>query len=114
MMRYLLLMVLALFSGSCKQDKIIPAATCYPEIADLKRDGRVFDVPVTFQLSGGLISGGQLILSNGTAWSACNLPDEFKKDSLSISVSGYYLTSSELDLMNISPVPFEVTSASYR
>ena len=114
MMRYLLLMVLALFSGSCKHDRVIPAATCYPEIADIKRGGRVIDVPVNFQLSGGLISGGQLTLPNGTAWSACNLPDEFKKDSLSISVSGYYLTSPELDLMNISPVPFEVTLASYR
>jgi len=114
MMRYLLLMVLALFSGSCKHDRVIPAATCYPEIADIKRGGRVVDVPVNFQLSGGLISGGQLTLPNGTAWSACNLPDEFKKDSLSISVSGYYLTSPELNLMNISPVPFEVTSASYR
>lgn len=114
MMRYLLLMVFALVLGGCKRDKTIRAVACYPEIVDLKRGKHVVDVPVTFQLSGGLRLGGQLILANGTAWSACNLPNEFKENSLALSVTGYNLTSPALDVMNISPVPFEVTSVKYR
>ncbi|QIP13780.1 hypothetical protein G8759_14740 [Spirosoma aureum] len=66
------------------------------------------------RISGGLYTGYQLIASNGVAWSACSLPDEFRKDSLKIYVSGYFLTSPELDVKNITPLPFEVTGARLR
>jgi hypothetical protein len=114
-MHYTALFVFALAWGSCKQDNPIPAVACYPEVKDIRRSNHVLDIQVTYRNSGGLITGGRLDLSEGTnAWSACNLPEEFKKDSLDLFVTGYFLTSPELELMNLYPVPFEVTSARLR
>lgn len=45
---------------------------------------------------------------------SCGLPTEFAKDSLQIMVSGYLLTFPGLELMNLSPLPFEVTKVRLR
>lgn len=42
--------------------------------------------------------------------SACNLPQQFKQDSLKVRISGYYLTSPFLEVANIIPLPFEITA----
>lgn len=49
-----------------------------------------------------------------TILGGCNLPDSFKKDSLKILVSGYFLTFPGMELMNLAPLPFEVTTSSLR
>ncbi len=74
----------------------------------------VVDFPAKVRLSGGLISGGFLELDGANAWGACNLPNSFLQDSLDVYVSGYFLTSPSLDLLNITPVPFEVTAIKRR
>ena len=110
-MRSLLLITLIIFLGSCRNDKVSPSVSeCYPGLT-LTRGQRIVDMPVTVQLSGGLISGSQLITSNGVAWSSCNLPREFGLKNQEIYVSGYLLNAPELDTKNIYPLPFEVTSA---
>lgn len=111
----LLLLIVLIAWGSCKEDQLIQANNCYPDIKDIRRTEHVVDFPVTYRTSGGLITGGRLDLSKGSnAWGACNLSDEFKKDSLDLFVTGYFLTSPDLEKMNINPVPFEVTSARLR
>ncbi len=115
MYRCLLLITLLLASVSCHQDRINPAiSTCYPELT-LTRAQRAVDAPVTVVASGGL-SNGYMLLSdtNGVAWSSCTLPEAFKKNNLKIYVTGYFLTSPELEIKNMSPLPFEVTSAKLR
>lgn len=99
---------------SCDKPEVTSvASTCYPSVS-ATRSRRITDAPVIVQASGGLATGYLLMASNGVAWSACNLPDEFKRDSLAIYVSGYSLTWPALELMNISPLPFEVTGAKRR
>lgn len=112
-MRYLLYLSIPLIIlVGCKKDKMpVSASDCYPESF---RSERVTDAPVLVRLSGGLATGAQLTASNGVSWSACHLSDEFKKDSLKIYVSGYFLTSPSLELMNLTPLPFEVTGAKLR
>nr|WP_295927587.1 hypothetical protein [uncultured Dyadobacter sp.] len=115
MIRYLLLIVVVLAFLGCKEDKISAAALdCYPGFEGLKRGQHVVDAPVVVQLSGGLIFGSRLIASNGVAWGGCNLPGQFAQDSLPIYVTGYFLTSDALELMNVTPLPFEITSAKLR
>lgn len=99
--------------GCKKSDVASSASACYPN-TELRRAGSVTDAPVVVRLSGGVFKGAQLIAGNGTAWGACNLPDELKRDGLNIYVSGYFLTWPELELMNLTPVPFEVTAARAR
>ncbi|MBO9616515.1 MAG: hypothetical protein J7619_27755 [Dyadobacter sp.] len=100
---------------NCKEDKISSVALdCYSGYEGLTRDEYVVDVPVTVQLSGGLASGSQLIASNGVAWGGCNLPKQFMQDSLAIYVTGYFLASKTLETMNLTPLPFVVTSAKLR
>ena len=114
-MRYYstLIFMITLLVG-CKQDEVPSvASSCYPSV-EAVRSERVTDAAVTVQASGGLATGYQLVSSNGVAWSACNLPDEFKRNGLAIYVSGYSLTWPELKFMNISPLPFEVTRAKLR
>ncbi len=115
MYRYLLLLNLWVASVSCKQDTPNPAvAGCYGS-TNLSRAQHVVNAPVTVVASGGLYSGYMLISdTNGVAWGNCGLPEEFKKNNLKIYVTGYFLTSPELDLQNISPLPFEVTTAKSR
>lgn len=111
-MRYGLgFLLLVLMMGSCQKDEVSSiTSSCYPSLS-LSRSQQVKDGAVLVRISGGLATGFQLIASNGVAWSACNLPDQFKRDSLKIYVSGYFLTSPQLELMNLSPLPFEVTGA---
>lgn len=99
--------------GCKKSDVAAEVSVCYPNM-ELRRAQSVTDAPVVVRLSGGLFTGAQLFASNGVAWGACNLPDKFKRDSLNIYVSGYFLTSPELELMNLTPLPFEVTGARAR
>ncbi|MCE7038924.1 hypothetical protein [Dyadobacter sp. CY312] len=100
---------------SCKEDKINTAALdCYSQYKDLRRGEFVVDAPVTVQLSGGLALGKQLKASNGVSWGGCNLPAQFAQDSLAIYVTGYFLTSKELETMNLTPLPFEIISAKHR
>lgn len=115
MMRYLLLFMFVLAFGSCNRDNPVPGSTCFPDVKNIRRGEYVVDFPLMYRTSGGLINGGQLHTIEGSnAWSACNLPEEFKKDSLDLFVTGYFLTWPGLELMNLSPVPFEVTSAKLR
>ena len=114
-MRYVLTLIcLITWLVSCRQDEVPSvASSCYPSVKAIRAE-RITDAAVTVQASGGLATGYQLVASNGVAWSACNLPDEFKRNGLAISVSGYLLTWPELALMNLSPLPFEVTGAKLR
>lgn len=115
MKRHLLTIACMLCSLSCKEEKISSKALdCYAEFEGLKRGEYIVEAAVTVQLSGGLASGIRLIASNGVAWGGCNLPKQFVQDSLAIYVTGYFLTSKELELMNLTPLPFEVTSAKLR
>jgi hypothetical protein len=115
MKRFLLAGVCMLTLLNCKEDKVNSTALdCYPEFEGLTRGENVVDAPVTVQLSGGLAIGSQLIASNGVAWGGCNLPDQFMQDSLSVYVTGYFLTSKTLETMNLTPLPFVVTSAKLR
>jgi hypothetical protein len=114
MIRYLVLIGLLLSLECCRPNKVDPpAANCYPEYK-LSRGEFVKDAPVVVKLSGGLIAGEYLVAANGVAWGSCNLASEFEQDSLQIYVTGYFLTSAELEKMNVSPLPFEVISARLR
>jgi len=115
MIRYLITIVFVLASLSCKEDKIsAEALDCYSAFKGLRRGQYVVDAPVRVQMSSGLASGKQLIASNDVGWNGCNLPDQFSQDSLALYVTGYFLTSDDLELMNLTPLPFEVTSAKLR
>ena len=113
-MRFFLLIALILFLESCRDDKIDPVVSSCYSYANIRRAREVVDAPVTVQLSGGLMMGSQLMASSTSAWGSCNLPKEFMQDSLAIYVTGYFLTSPQLELMNITPAPFVVTSARTR
>jgi len=116
MIRNLVSLAFVLALLSCKEDKNSPSAPeCYSELKGLRRGQHVVDAPVMVQISGGLIVGTQLITQNSAVrWGGCNLPEQFVKDSLAIYVTGYFLTSDDLERMNLTPLPFEVTSAKLR
>lgn len=116
MLRNLVSLACVMALLSCKEDKISSSAlACYPELKGLRRGEHIVDVPVMIQMSGGLLVGTQLIPPNSTMrWGGCNLPDQFVQDSLAIYVTGYFLTSDDLEVMNLVPSPFEVTSARLR
>lgn len=114
MYTYLVLISMAVLLVGCCKDDVSPAASsCYPNVK-VSRSKRITDVAVTVQASGGLATGFQLVDCNGVTWSACNLPDAFKRNGLSIYVSGYSLTWPELAQMNLIPIPFEITEARLR
>jgi hypothetical protein len=115
MKRFLLAGVCMLSFLNCKEDKVSSEALdCYSGFEGLTHDEYVVDAPVTVQLTGGLAVGSQLIASNGVAWGGCNLPKQFMQDSLAVYVTGYFLTSEALQKMNLTPLPFVVTSAKLR
>jgi hypothetical protein len=115
MKRFLVAGVCMLSLLNCKEDKISSAALdCYSGFEGLTRGEYVVDAPVTVQLTGGLAVGSQLIASKGVAWGGCNLPKQFMQDSMAVYVTGYFLTSKTLEKMNLTPLPFEVTSAKLR
>lgn len=47
-------------------------------------------------------------------WEPCNLPLEFQKDGLDITVSGYSLTPSSGNMPNTTSPPFEIKSIKQR
>jgi hypothetical protein len=115
MKRFLFAGVCMLSLLNCKEDKNnLVVLDCYSGFEGLSRDEYVVDAPVTVRLSGGLAISSQLIASNGIAWGGCNLAKPFMQDSLAIYVTGYSLTSDQLKLMNLTPLPFVVTSAKLR
>ncbi|WP_353723038.1 hypothetical protein [Dyadobacter sp. 676] len=115
MNRLLIASICMLSLLNCKQDKISPVGLeCYSGFEGLSRDENVTDAPVVVQLSGGTAIGSQLVATNGVAWGGCNLPKQFMQDSLAIYVTGYFVTSEALERMNITPLPFVVTSAKLR
>ena len=111
---YLALISMTAMLVSCHKDEVpATAPSCYTNVT-VSRSNRIIDAAVTVQASGGLATGFQLMASNGVFLSACNLPDEFKRNGLAIYVSGYSLIWPELELMNLTPIPFEVTGAKLR
>lgn len=114
MKRFVLASVCMLSLLNCKEDKISSETfDCYG-FEGLTRDEYIVDAPVMVQLSSGLAIGCQLIAPNGVAWGGCNIPKQFMQDSLAVYVTGYFLTSKELETKNLTPVPFIVTSAKLR
>ena len=116
MIRNLLSIAFILALLSCKEAQISPSALeCYSGFKGLRRGQHVVDEPVIVRMGGGLLVGTQLISSDKSApLGGCNLPDQFVQDSLAIYVTGYFLTSDDLEVMNLIPLPFEVTSAKLR
>ena len=117
--------VLILFLGmtvlfSCSKDKVSPSilACTYGSRELIRTDQLIKNIPaivvvvksptspnITFQ-----------IMREGTAaaLSSCGLPAEFAKDSLKVTVSEYFLAFLGMELINLSPLPFEVTDARLR
>ena len=101
--------------GSCHNDNVDPSVTscAYPG-AELRRTTEFLeDVPATviaYTPPGTQVVNYQ-IMRGGTsaALGSCNMPSAFTKDSLRVVVSGYLLTFPGMELMNLSPLPFEVT-----
>ncbi|KAA6438422.1 hypothetical protein FEM33_17190 [Dyadobacter flavalbus] len=115
MIRYFLFFTFGLALLSCREDKISTTASdCYSGFKGLRRGQYIVDAPVIVQMSGGLAAGSQLVASNGVSWGGCHLPEPFLQDSLPIFVTGYFLTSDDLEGMNLIPLPFEVTSVKRR
>lgn len=56
------------------------------------------------------------IMRGGTSapLGSCNLPLAFEKDGLQVIVSGYLLTFPGSELINLTPLPFEVTNIQLR
>lgn len=52
--------------------------------------------------------------SSALYWEACNLPIEFQKDGLSVSVTGYKLALSGGAALNTTATPFEIKSIKKR
>lgn len=110
-----LIVIFSIFS--CNKEKVTPeAAVCFPQYGELKVQRKVVDVPVVFRMSGGLIGGGWLVDEQGATYGAlCNLPQQYKmKDSVLLSVSGYFVTSASIKESDHELLPFVVTSAKLR
>jgi hypothetical protein len=116
-MNHTLILITLLFiilSAGCKQKEVDSfISPCYPNLK-LSRSHQVVDAPAVVEASGGLATGFQLVSSNGVKWSSCNLAQEYGRPNLQIYVSGYFVTSPELEAANITPLPFIVTSAKLR
>ncbi len=113
---FLLLSVLV----SCYNDKVDPSVTscAYPGVELRRTTEFIKDVPaivIAYTPPGTQIINYQ-IMRGGTsaALGSCSLPSAFAKDSLSVTVSGYLLTFPGMELMNLSPFPFEVTEVKGR
>lgn len=104
-----------LLALACQQkDEIGPATYCGQPIADLKRQELVKNIAVTVVRANAQPTAFELMQSNGVRLSACSLSADFRQDSLPLFVSGYYLSWPELQYMNLTPLPFEITAARKR
>lgn len=120
-MNYVLSLFLVLIAlVSCDRNTAHPSITScsYPGIKLTRTNQFINDVPATIIAvsSPGTQVVRYQIMRGGTsaALGTCNLPVALAKDSLKITVSGYFLTFPGLDVMNLTPLPFEVTEATLR
>ena len=107
----LLVIIIFLFAG-CDKNKIESDSNCtYAGVTLTRTHNFVDNIPATVAAVKHLNQPEtyQIIPSENNSWGSCNLPQEFAKDSLKVFVSGYFLSFPEMETMNISPVPFEVT-----
>jgi hypothetical protein len=121
---YTLFCLLLTLLGCQKEDASLQTSPCQSPYGTLKRRSFIQDVPATIVMTGQNKgeSSFQIVPTlnrevdeaNQTPWGSCNLETAFQKDSLKVRVSGYFLTSDRLELMNVSPLPFEVTSMQLR
>jgi|GEM_PF-4418121 len=113
----LFLLLTVLFS--CGKNKVVPSVTSCDYGGELTRTNQfVKDIPATIvavKYPTSPIVSFQ-IMRGGTAapLSSCGLPASLAKDSLKVTVSGYFLTFPGIEFVNISPLPFEVTDAKLR
>jgi len=109
-MKTFLLSLVIISMAGCGKTQVDSSLCGWPGAT--RKNPYVKDFPVT--VISWQAGAYQLAAGNDSRWGSCNLPDQFKQDSLKILVSGYFLTSPELELMNVNPVPFEVTDARLR
>lgn len=125
MSRALTIFLLLVTSLSCQDDKIDSQATsCSYPYGELRRAEFVSNLPATVILvkAGTLKGNFQIVPSDGTdsdgsdrvPLGICNLPQAFLQDSLKVHVSGYLITSSQLERIQIAVLPFEITEARKR
>ncbi len=123
MKRTLIFLFLLSLLVECKEREAISpevkATPCVTAYEDTRRqDTKTIDQP-------GMVIGGriyQLIPSDVPPYDfayrtpavPCNLPERYRKDSLIVTFSGYYLTSPLLELIQISAIPFELTNIELR
>lgn len=122
--KHILPFLLVAFISCQKEDVSVQTSPCQSPYGILTRRGFIKDRPAIVvqrrQKNGE--SGFQIVPAystgvdeaNRTPWGSCNLGTAFQKDSIKVTVSGYFLTSDLLETMNISPLPFEVTSMQIR
>ncbi len=102
-------------SVSCQKDKVDVQSLppCQTPFADVRRSSEsVSNISATI-VAVGKQSQVYHILPDGinrVPWGPCNLPQQFKEDSLKVLVSGYFLTSPFLEVANLTPLPFEITA----
>lgn len=118
-MKFNLILVFALgFLMGCEKDKVdIPSSNCTVSTIELTRTDEAVkeaSVIVVAVNPNDPKTTYHLIPANGVPWGSCNLPRQFAKDSLKVYVSGYFLTFPGLELMNLVPLPFEVTAVKLR
>lgn len=108
-----LLFVLSASVG-CQKSKVDgPTTLCETPYADARRsDESVSRISATILAVGNQGEVYQILPDglNSVPWGPCNLPQPFRKDSLNVLVSGYFLTSPFLKVANVSPLPFEITA----
>ncbi|MBD2703910.1 hypothetical protein IC229_24915 [Spirosoma sp. BT702] len=115
---------LVAFMSCQKEDASVQTSPCQSPYVTLRRQNFIQDRPAlvvqrsqkngefSFQIVPSYSTG--VDEADRTPWGSCNLGTAFQKDSLKVIVSGYFLTSDLLETMNISPLPFEVTSMQLR
>ncbi|MBD2755454.1 hypothetical protein [Spirosoma validum] len=104
---------------SCHNDRVSVVVTpCTYSDPDMRRrNGLHKAIPAIILTVGNQPGNYQLLPATGynpVPLGPCNLPQSFQKDSLSVYVSGYFLTSPFLETANVSPLPFELTEISVR
>ncbi|QMW04979.1 hypothetical protein [Spirosoma foliorum] len=122
--KHLLSFLLVAFISCEKEDASRQTSPCQSPYGLLRRQSFIQDRPAiivqrsqkngefSFQIVPSFSTG--VDEADRTPWGSCNLGTAFDKDSLKVRVSGYFLTSDLLETMNISPLPFEVTSMQLR
>jgi hypothetical protein len=113
-----LFLLLSFLVGCDRNDVDSSVTSCtYPGVTMTRTSQFINQVPATIVAvrSGSQLVGYQIRRAGNAAFlGSCNLPSAFAKDSLPVTVSGYLLTFPGLELMNLSPLPFEVTAVRLR